>query len=400
MKKSKTKLCDLPDVLLSSIIEKLETQSNALRLRASCRKFQPLIPPLPKTLLERQSLNIPLPFASSSSSDNNHFHYSLIESKVFAIRPRSEDASESATTCWFIKVQESNSGQVRLMDPLSRFGFENASDKLKLPKCLNMLDYEVKELAQDFELEVVDKDENKVDETYFLIKKVVVSEDFEIMAMHDSGKVSVWRKGDINWTSIRLDLGNNCMENSFEDIIYYKKKFYVTNRRGVTLYVDCKTLTVMFAATPDPLRGLSDGLNYLVKSDKHLYLLVKCWIRMYLCRDNKPYLKLHPTRFQLLKLDEEKNMWVDFDLISENRVFFVGEGCCFSVGIGVGEFAGTLKRNCVYFSDSAFANSDDVYPGWTSAVFDFDDYEVWRFSKFPSHSRIFWPPPAWIKLQD
>ncbi|XP_024036153.1 uncharacterized protein LOC18036637 [Citrus clementina] len=244
MKKSKTKLCDLPDVLLSSIIEKLETQSNALRLRASCRKFQPLIPPLPNTLLERQSLNIPLPFASSSSSDNNHFHYSLIESKVFAIRPRSEDASASATTCWFIKVKESNSGQVRLMDPLSRFGFENASDKLKLPKCLNMLDYEVKELAQDYELEVVDKDENKVDETCFLIEKVVVSEDFEIMAMHDSGKVSVWRK------------------------------------------------------------------------------------------------------------------------------------------------------------DSAFANSDDAYPGWTSAVFYFDDYEVWRFSKFPSHSRIFWPPPAWIELQD
>lgn len=101
------------------------------------------------------------------------------------------------------------------------------------------------------------------------------------------------------------------MENSFEDIIYYIKKFYVTDRHGVTLYVDCKTLTVMLAATPDPMRGWSDGLNYLGKSDKHLYLLVKCWIRMYLYRDNKPYLMLHPARFQLLKLDEEKNMWVD-----------------------------------------------------------------------------------------
>lgn len=193
----------MPDVLLSLIIEKLETQSNALRLRASCRKFQPLIPPLLKTLPEHKSLNIPLPFASSSSSDNNPFHYSLIESKVFAIRPQSEDAS--ATTCWFIKVQESNSGKVRLMDLLSRFGLKMPLKSWKLPNCLNMLDYEVKELAQAYEHEVADKDENKVEENYFLIEKFVDSECFEIMAMHDSGKVSIWRKGDINWTSIRLD---------------------------------------------------------------------------------------------------------------------------------------------------------------------------------------------------
>ncbi|XP_031254279.1 F-box protein SKIP23-like [Pistacia vera] len=363
----------LPEDLLISVAKRLHKRIDVLCLRAICKSFRSSIPPPPKPL-SPLSLNISIPATSVHHASPGCLE--LARFTFYAIQPLTPISyPRQSTETWLVKIQELNSGKVRLEDPLSRLGLGNSSNKLyksrKLPRSFNLLDYRVKEVAKAYRIELV----HQFDEPVVFSKAVVSSHDgiddgFAVMAIVQ-GNLVVWRNLDKKWSRIRFN-------NSFSgDIIYHNHKFYAATARGLTVSVDCNSLTVTQVA--GPLETLTFWTN-LVKSFDDLFVIVKFWA----WKDER-------NDFKVYKLDEEIGEWVEVVDGLEDRAFFLGDDCSFS--ISAKEFPG-CKGNSVYFKHGPFRN-DGCLPGTDGGIFDLKDRTVRRL--FAEHSKIFWPPPRWVK---
>ncbi|XP_031287368.1 F-box protein SKIP23-like [Pistacia vera] len=144
----------LPDHVLAAIAKHLQTPIDTLCFRAVCNSFRFSIPP-PKLPSPRPDLKISIPPQTTSRRG----HLVLAEITFYAIEPHTKISYPHQTETWVVKMEELNSGKVRLEDPLCRLRLGNLSNKIpkleKLPESLNLLDYRVKEVAKAFRLEMV-----------------------------------------------------------------------------------------------------------------------------------------------------------------------------------------------------------------------------------------------------
>ncbi|KAF3450222.1 hypothetical protein FNV43_RR06302 [Rhamnella rubrinervis] len=97
----------------------------------------------------------------------------------------------------------------------------------------------------------------------------------------------------------------------------------------------------------------------------------------------------------VFKLDEEHGLWVAVQDLEKDRVFFIGDGCSYSVSAK--EFEG-CKVNCVYFTDESdfYSGVEENYPGLNASLYDLVEDVSRPLTSVVGYSRIFWPPPTWL----
>lgn len=250
---------NLPEHLLSSIAHYLNTRIETISFRSVCNSFRSSAPP---PLPPRSHIKIPSP---PGLTDDGHLE--LTESTIYAIQP-----PEKSTETWLVKVEESNSGKIRVMDPLFKLRIKNM-----LPESFNLLDYRVKEIAKSCRLETVSSSK-----TCYVRKAVVSSDDdnageFVLMALINDGRVGVWRSKDERWTNIDIGYKSfNC-----KDIIYHKNKFYAMGFDGFTVAVDPKSFKVTQAAAASEKSQSHLMMHSLVKSRNDLFLINTYWLYKY-----------------------------------------------------------------------------------------------------------------------
>ncbi|XP_031287367.1 F-box protein SKIP23-like [Pistacia vera] len=318
----------LPEHFLAVIVSRLHSVDDVLRLRSVCKSFRAIVPSPFQSLVPLLVQRTSFPIGPTPSRRCGHFL--LTESTVYAIEPLHEVASSAETTLtWLVKIEESDSGEVRLKDPFNGFRFQKLCNKL--PKSVNLLDYRIKEITRAYRLELgtIGKGtsrlySNKVYQKSTIFVKVAVGTDvdkFAFMAIHRTRRLFVWKHGDEMLT--QLDIAPN----DFRDLIFHNKKFYALASTGQTLIVDSMSFGV---STVSKLDGLI-GRSYLLKSSENLFMVNRDWEIEW---------EIEPLRWSLkvFKLDEEKHEWVRVVDGLEDTVLFVGDDCSFSVSAK--EFAG------------------------------------------------------------
>ncbi|XP_031287357.1 F-box protein SKIP23-like [Pistacia vera] len=364
---------NLPEHLLATIAEFLNTRIETLCFRAVCNSFRSSVPP-PLPPLS----HFKIPFPPGMTDDG---YLELTESTVYAIQPL-----DKSTETWLVKVEESNSGKIQVMDPLFKLRIKNSSEML--PESFNLLDYRVKEIAKSFRLEMVSNSHP------FYVEKAVVSSDddnageFVLMALISEGRVGVWGSKDERWAII--DFGYE----SFycKDIIYHKKKLYAMGFDGFTVAVDPKSLNVTEAATAPGKSQSHLMMHSLVKSRDDLFLINTYWIYKYY--QHGPL--LGRIRLDVFKLDEEKCEWIEEDGLKD-QVLFLGEDGSFM--LSAKEFP-ACKGNSGYLMYMDLCGVDfDFYPPTEDvAYFDLEDSSPGsQPGALSKYWEDFWPLPTWFR---
>ncbi|XP_031278907.1 F-box protein SKIP23-like, partial [Pistacia vera] len=300
----------LPEHLLATIAERLPTRIDILRFRAVCNSFRASLPPPPPKLYSD------IHYYHKSPTSNSPLHFVIAESTVYAIEPVSKisDPHHSPRT-WLVKVEESPSGTVKLLDPFSTSQVKNISGKL--PESLNISDHRVKEISKGYRLELAKDQQRELsrsERTY--TGKVVVSTDedgddeFTIMVLIQ-GKVIVWKRRDKKWVDIDIDYDRF---HFIYDIIYHKRRFYVLSYKDRTLCVDPKSLNVSEPVAPLRISlSRSASSFHLVKSSPNLFLIRKNYLDFPGNYDSHFWGKSGDRSCRLglniFKLDEEKDGW-------------------------------------------------------------------------------------------
>uniref|UniRef100_A0A2N9I1Y4 KIB1-4 beta-propeller domain-containing protein n=1 Tax=Fagus sylvatica TaxID=28930 RepID=A0A2N9I1Y4_FAGSY len=232
-----------------------------------------------------------------------------------------------------IKVEESNLGNLRLLDPY-RNRYEVVS--------LNLLDFRVLEFTKAYTLKCQCNCQPPT-RGAIVINKVLKFpnsartnvNDCAVFIVYSTGILSFAKCGDENLTRV----GDRGIK--YEDIIVYEGLFYVVDSLGRVWWIREPLELVEFMPRLPP----SDGwMKYLVESCGALYVVD---------RGLHHFLKVY-------KMDRDKpEPW---DLVNSlgDRAFVLGIDCCFSVSTE--EFYG-FKRNCIYFTDirSVFNLEDDRF---------------------------------------
>ncbi|KAM4118560.1 hypothetical protein ACB094_02G212300 [Castanea mollissima] len=397
--------------LLEKIAKCIDTRTDVLHFRAVCTTWRSSIPLPPKTSLP-PLIKLPFPIGPNPRlNPKRRGHFTLKESTVFSIEPITKISNTyySTTKTWLIKIEFLTASnelitKVLLKEPLSRFGFEGLTQKL--PKVLNLLDYKVSEVSKVCGLEFVavgkSPDEIELNEMKSIrIKKVVVvdskkDQDFAVMAVHTGAKLGVWKMGDKKWTNI--DDGRE--RAIYDDAVYYKGKFYAVDITGLAISVD-SSMKIKKVAHPLPRFGFGHGgqFKYLVKSPDELFLVDKYYdVEREMFRDEGVDSDSESSEFPLYlmvyKLNEEECEWVKVESLGD-LALFVGDDCSFCVSVK--DYVG-CKANCVYFTEDSFSKGGrDDYPGYDTGLFDLEDGTASPLSAFPGYSKVFWPPPTWLK---
>lgn len=388
----------LPVDLLAVIAGRLKTPSDKLRFGAVCKKFLLAIC-FHKNRPSFKALRIPVP-APASKKDIKppercfQGYLVLTESVFYAIEPLPTRTPDRNVSTFIIRLEKSSlTGRMKVKEPLSRFRFRQLARSL--PKTLNLMDFQVHELHESYGLDffVVRKRKDRYMnydqmESSSSFHKVVVAtcldkhyRDFAVMATQGFGELSLWRIGEPEWISI-YELSKRSF--SGVDVVYHKHRFYAIDVRGFAISIDHRTSKISYAANEfyEPI----PGLKYLVSSLDNLFLVVKTHLPF---REELGY----GICMSVYVLDEVNHAWLYVEGGLDDRIFFVGDDCSFSVSA---EDFPELRSNSVYFNDDEFAEASEAHPGWYPGIYDVKYEMIGPISGFPRHSKLFWPPPNWL----
>ena len=228
-----------------------------------------------------------------------------------------------------IKVEESNLGNLRLLDPYqNRYEVES----------LNLLDFRVLEFTKAYTLKCQDSYPTRVG-----INKVLKFSnsartnvnDCDVFIVYSNGKLSFAKCEDKNLTRI----GDRDIK--YEDIIVYEGLIYVVDRLGRVWWI-CEQLELVEFLPRIYQSDLGSRRKYLVESCGAFYIVDR--------GRGLDSPKVHTDR-------DKPEPW---DLVNSlgNRAFVLGNDCCFLVSTD--EFSG-FKRSCIYFTDdkTRFFNLED-----------------------------------------
>ncbi|KAK4261693.1 hypothetical protein QN277_004655 [Acacia crassicarpa] len=358
---------DLPPELWPKIGKSLHHHVDLLRFRSVCNSWRSSIPPSLPNSPSLFPLQIPHP-------NNPSMFVFLTHSSVYRIEPPQQPSSSSSSPkSWLIKLEghsnPSESRLLRLLNPISdqKISIPQSSS----PRMLNLLDYRVVELHKSYALQNFG----------FPVKKVVFFptscwfnvEDSVACCIYQEGKLALFKRGDNKWTL--LDDKNF----HYDDLIVYKGQIYVTDRWGTISWID--TCSLKLIQYSPPLCGLGHK-KHLIESCENLYVVDRYYNSE--PRWAWPHNEASVVDFKVYRLDEEWGTWVDVKDLKDT-VFLLGDSCSFSVCAN--DFAG-YAGNCIFFTD---VSSDGVY--------NLGDGSIMTYKLGPSSSKLFWPPPSWLKFK-
>ncbi|XP_062144576.1 putative F-box protein At1g65770 [Alnus glutinosa] len=384
---------DLPKDLLPMIGKSLDARVDVLRFRGVCTSWRSSIPPF-HAHSSRFPLKFPEPRSALESASMSRQPVYLCESTLYLLQPVNPfpTSTSSCNKGWLIKVQESNSGKLRLLDPLPNHKYRCSP---VTPNTLNLLKFRVVELRKShmlrFDVATPPRSETERDRDLSYrcnrsipwVNKVVMlpssawtdEDESAVFVIFNWGKLAFAKCGDEKWTLV----GDQSLE--YDDIIVYKGQFYVVDHRlGNVWWINCSSLTLVKFSPP--VCGLGNQ-KHLVESCGALYVVDRYFDGERRRMENNFRRRNLPKTvgFKVYKLDEEGGGWVLLKSLGD-RAFVLGADCCFSVSAK--EFVG-CKGNCIYFIDQH-----------ESHIFSLEDDSIADLPFFTDDSRPFWEAPTWL----
>ncbi|KAJ4830866.1 hypothetical protein Tsubulata_033962 [Turnera subulata] len=375
--------------LLWKISGHLETEPDVRRFRSVCNCWRSSTPPLPPKATP--VLRLPV-FSPNPGEDSSHY-CTLTESTIYCVkplRPKRFTTTTGASPCWVVRLQFSESGTVIFKNLGSPHPLEKESEEAKLlPKVLDLRDFQVREICKAYTLEFVNQNGGS---SYDRDIKVAVSscfseigDGFTVMALKKEGNLlGIWRMGDDKWS---FDIGpalEMIPRMCFHGIAYHKGKFYVVDEDGGTSTFDPVSLEIRHQVVPREYISSAD--KYLVQAFGDLFLVA------YTCSVPDVLLLMH-VGFRVRKLDEQRGRWVREESGLKDRLLFVTPDW---LGLVLAKDFPGYKGNCVYF-----VHHLPIVSGYNhlprSSLLDPDPGSVRFLCGFPCCSKLFWPPPTWLR---
>lgn len=375
----------LPVELLQLIAERLRHPFYLLRFRSVCTSWRSSVTikhhPLPAQfpVLTNDGTSIDSTFCLSKRT-------LLLVNAPCALSISNPDP-------WLLKIEDVH-GQMELCHPLSRYPIKPLPSNF--PRVLNICNLSIIELGQEYVLKDIDFPRiNSLDAaTGLYLEKVVFTwldskkEEFVLLTIHVSGKLAFFKSDEKEWTIIPD------MPTPYDDVCVFKGELYAVDNTGRTVLVGVNSTVSKVA---EPVFG--GDKKFLVESNGELLLVDK-----YLSFDyqspgiydtiDHEFYGLgceRAVKFNVYKLDEEGKEWLELKSLGD-RVLFLGDDCAFSA---LASDLSISKGNCIIFRDDSFnENAQENGIG----VFHLGDDRISPLSDYPRYSKLFWPPPNWVRL--
>jgi hypothetical protein len=365
----RVKWSDLPTELLSMIGTSLDTRIDVLRFRSVCSSWRSSTP-----LFSANPPRFPLKFPNSDDatltepprwSRRPAFLFQTTLYYIQTLNP-STSSTDLSKKGWLMKVDDSNSGKLRFVNPIldSRTRYT-----ITRPKTLNLLNFRVVEFgkAYTFQFQLPGPINKRRYAPFRCVKKLVAfpnsawtnADECSILMIFVDGKLGFAKPGDEKWTIV----GES---SNYDDVIVYKGQFYAVDRVGIVWRMECSSLKLVQFSLP---RRRLASKKHLVVSCGALYVVDKY-------NDFDDDRKV--VGFKVYKLDKELGQWVLVKSLGD-QVFVLGADCSFS--ISARECSG-YKGDCILFLD----------PRDETLVFNLKDHSILKHHSIHDHFGLFWPP--------
>ncbi|PRQ47204.1 hypothetical protein RchiOBHm_Chr2g0097161 [Rosa chinensis] len=288
---------------------------------------------------------------------------------------------------WLIRLD----AEQKLRPPLS---WSNGA--LEKPRVINTVDFGVLEVAKPYLLA------SNYDKNYHKLAVSLNLDVFPAVMLVRDGVLYLgkWSGGgvEVKEYSVQLSPSNpdddddpSCSKtikaNDYDDVIFYQGKFCAVSQSGKLAAMDSsfKWKVIAFPVSTsmwwkkEKKKNLVESLGELLLVERHgsTFVAKHCSVEDMLKNE---------VKFKVYKLDGVRKQWVEMkgsDL--DDRIFFVGEDCCFSVSTR--DFPG-CQRNCMYFCYEVWCGKNVISS--RIGVFHLD---VGRGSPLEASANIFLPPP-------
>ncbi|XVE67220.1 hypothetical protein DITRI_Ditri08aG0142600 [Diplodiscus trichospermus] len=393
----------LPKELLELISKGLDSSFDVIRFRSVCSMWRSTVTSPKRCRLAPRFPVIP----DDGGIVDTSFGFTLSKRTIFLLgSPETNiqtDPSDPSTS-WIIKVEEEvPNNRIQLLNPLSRSRFDSLPNNF--PKPLNLLDFRVFELGEEYVLHYLNHLSYLGDVGNLYMEKVVLScsdnnvNDFVLLTIHVSGKLAMFKSSDKKWTIIQD------MPSPYDDVILYKGNFYAVDNTGRTVLVglDFETREVGWPVFGGDKKFLVESKGELLLVDMYLSIEAEegscSWAGLGFVEEYFEnlafYMNERTVRFKVFKLDEVGKEWVEVKNL-DNRVLFLGDDCTFAASA---EDLSVCRGNCIIFADNFFyavGAEDGTSERCDVGVFDLENGSIGPLYKFPQFSKLFWPPPCWI----
>ncbi|XVE93930.1 hypothetical protein REPUB_Repub01dG0236500 [Reevesia pubescens] len=392
----------LPKELLDLISKRLDNSFDVIRFRSVCSTWRSTV-----TSPKRHRLAPRFPILPDAGGMvNTSFGFSLSKRTVFLLGSPKTNIQSDPSTSWVIKIEEDvPNNRIQLLNPLSRSRFDSLPDDF--PKSLNLLDFKVLELGDEYVLHYLNHLSYLGDVGNLYMEKVVLScldnnaNDFVLLTIHVSGKLAMFKSSDKKWTIIQD------MPSPYDDVILYKGNFYAVDNTGRTVLVglDFEISVIGMPVFGGDKKFLVESKGELLLVDMYLSIEAEegscSWAGLGFVEEYFEnlafYMNERTVRFKVFKLDEGSKEWVEVKNL-DDRVLFLGDDCTFSAQA---EDLSVCRGNCIIFADNFFYSlgaEDGSSERCDVGVFDLENGSIGPLRKFPQFSKLFWPPPCWISL--
>ncbi|XP_049348511.1 F-box protein At2g17690-like [Solanum verrucosum] len=271
---------------------------------------------------------------------------------------------------WLITVGE-DEGEVSLLHPFSGV-------QIELPHQNSTADYSGRRTGNQC--------------TFF--KKAVLSaspshtSDYILMVI-DGGYIKFWKRGDLRWNKIILDLGTRSPRFARgRDLVYFNGYFYSVDCLGRIIVYDVAgpqyPRSLLVAQIPFGHRGFVGEL-YILESLESLFVVSRKGVHLRYFRDGT-------TDFRVFQVDLASGKGTETRELGD-RAFFVGYNA--SISVQASQFPG-IKPNHIYFTDHYLGSYQTFEEGGglDMGVFNLADGSIQPHYNGVSLSRI--SPPTWV----
>ncbi|KAM7252429.1 hypothetical protein ACFE04_024312 [Oxalis oulophora] len=265
---------DLPIDLLDFIAERLDSRINVKRFRGACSSWRTYTKP------PQENSNFPLfPYPLYNSNITQHaYSFKLCETSIYRLHPSNIELGMAEK---LLRVEETESGKVRVQD---LFGNSKVSEfpQTTSSKVLNMLNFRLTEISKVYDLKYIETEDSHVSNVLIRrnlnFQKVVLSSNpvsdpyhYAVLAVNYIGMLCYTKFGDEKWTVFKNEDYSGIVPRNFWpcDVVDYKQKFYVVDRKGFLLVFNYFFEIVGKILSPD----VSDEHVPGFWEDNHHYLI-------------------------------------------------------------------------------------------------------------------------------
>ncbi|KAL5557441.1 hypothetical protein UlMin_039677 [Ulmus minor] len=384
----------LPEEVWSAIGKLLDRRLDLLRFRSVCKLWRSIIPPLSDSSSPPPRWLLTLPVRSGRQADDSTTQTAeafLSQTTVYRIdRPFVDLDSSPSAQGWLVKVEETDKGKMRILDPISSQKIREIPDTIS--NSCRLLEFRMMELIKTYALRYT-----RGSASIAGVNKVMLAPNSgAIFVIYENGVLGVVKNGEKEIVPIDDQILD------YNDLIMYRGQPYVVDRLGTVSRIDSSFRLNPFSPS---LSGF-DGRKHMVVSCGDLYVVDRCLEKE---EENALFdrtsssgpqfrIQYYPqgrgrrrhinqpksVDFKVFKLDQD---WVEVKNLGD-RAFVLS--CDFSLSVSARDFAG-FKPNCIYFTkqfELGYALRGIGDNG--GCVFNLEDNSFENLENSSGYSQMFW----------